>query len=211
MSYKLFSIKDGDIIINKVEILTIPIFTKILRRDKGSDGDHDGRKKRQAFREFAYIYHMADIKALPNRNGYGRKEANEYSKEAAGLDDKWIADVDIKQAIKAYEKEQESLPRNTILELIKTYRLIPKITGKLRNAIEVLIDTDDALSAEQADSAYGMISSLISQGDDVPKLTAKLVSAISQLEQLEEKDNREVMRGPDGELVPDSANPDTQL
>jgi len=209
MSYKLFSLKEGDIIINKLEILTVPTFTTILRRDKGSDGDSTGRKKLQAFKEFAYIYHMGDVKSLPNRNGYTSKAAVAYSKDAAGLSVDWVADSVIKDAIRIYRKEQDSLPRRTILDLLRTYNVIGKVTGKLRLAIESAAD-EDSISVEKAAELFKTIALLIEQGDELPKLTAKLTSAISQLEQIEEKSNREIKRGSES-FVPDSAYPDRQL
>lgn len=209
MAHKLFSFKDGDIVINKIEILTIPVYTTILRRDKGSVGDSSGRKKLQAFKEFAYIYHMADVNSLPNRNGYRMSKAISYSKDKAGLPKEWVADDVINKAIKVYKAEQDSLPRRTILDLLKTYGVIATVTGKLRLAIEEAAD-DDTISVDKAAELFKTISLLIEQGDQLPKLTAKLTSAISQLEQIEDKKNREIMRGSES-FVPDSAYPDKQL
>lgn len=50
---------DGLLEINKPEARNIPEFKAIIIRDKGSDGDHDGRKKLYAFKElmFAYTYY----------------------------------------------------------------------------------------------------------------------------------------------------------
>ena len=202
MSYKLFSLKDGEIVINKVEILTIPPFKEILRRDTN-------RKKNVAFKEFAYIYHMSDVKGLPNRNGYDIIRAKEYSKSKAGLPDDWEADKVVLLAINEYKDEQESLPRNTIMELIKTYAFVGNVFGKIRVAIEELMKPDK-LTKDQANEALNLIALLIEQGETIPKLTAKLTSAISQLEQLDDKENRDILRGSNS-FVQDSAYPDRQL
>ena len=210
MSYKLFTIVDGEIVINKVEILTIPCFTTILRRDKGSVGDSTGRHKLQAFKEFAYIYHMADIKSLPNRSGYKYKQANEYAKEKAGLPIKWKADKPVNEAVVAYMEDQNSLPKTTILNLISTYAIINTVVSKLRKAIEKAAE-EEVITVDKATELFKTISLLIEQGDELPKLTAKLISAISQLELADDKENRELLRGPGEELVPSSADPNRQL
>ena len=209
MSYKLFSLRDGEIVINKIEILTIPCFTNILRRDKGSQGDSSGRKKLQAFKEFAYIYHMADVKSLPSRSGYKYKMAAEYSKEKAGLDDNWKADDLVNEGIAVYIKEQTSLPKTTILNLISTYAIINTVVDKLRATIEEAA-SQDIIGIDKATELFKIIALLIEQGDEVPKLTAKLTSAISQLELADDKESRDTLRGSES-FVPDSAYPDKQL
>jgi len=47
---------DGLLEINKPEARNVPEFKAILIRDRGSDGDHDGRKKAFAFKELMFVY-----------------------------------------------------------------------------------------------------------------------------------------------------------
>lgn len=42
------------------EARAIEVFAKIIRRDRGSEGDHDGRFKQKACKELAWIYHVCD-------------------------------------------------------------------------------------------------------------------------------------------------------
>ena len=44
--------------LNKAELLLIPEFSALIRRDRGSEGDHDGRKKFHARKEFTFIYFL---------------------------------------------------------------------------------------------------------------------------------------------------------
>lgn len=206
MSYKLFSFKNSELIINKDEILSIPSFNTILKRDKGSPGDSDGRKKLLAFKEFAYIYHMADINSQPNRSGYSKNEAKYYAKEKAGLPDNWKEDEVVKQAIKDYQDEQESLPRNTIAELIKTYRHILNIIPKVRRRIDTL-SSNDELTTDQASEILNAVKILLQLGEDIPSQTSKLTNAIKQLEQLEDNERKVRLRG-SKEVVPDSMIPE---
>lgn len=206
MSYKLFSFKNSEFIINKEEILSIPSFNTILKRDKGSAGDSDGRKKLLAFKEFAYIYHMADINSQPNRSGSSKSEARAYSKEKSGLDEKWKEDDVIRQAIKDYEEEQDSLPRRTISELIKTYRHILNIIPKVRRRIDTLSASDE-LTTDQASEILNAVKILLQLGEDIPNQTSKLTNAIRQLEQLEDNERKMLLRG-SKEVVPDSMLPE---
>lgn len=87
---------EGFLEINKKEIRTIKEFNVLLVRDKGSDGDFDGRKKLFAFKEFMYIYlysHPASIyRDLPDEVRHLK------SVEHAKLPTTWKVDKDIKGA-----------------------------------------------------------------------------------------------------------------
>jgi hypothetical protein len=209
MSYRLFSIQDGNIVINKIEILTIESFKTILRRDKGSPGDVDGRKKLKAFREFAYIYHMADYKSVPNRNGYTYAKSRAYAIDKAGLPIDYKPDSVVKDAIKDYLDEQRSLPRETMLELIKTYGFLSKVFKKVRRNVEDKL-VSESLTSEQTREILELVNLMIEQGKQLPELTGKLNKAIKDLELAEDKQNKSLLRGTD-EAVPDSALPDRQL
>lgn len=209
MSYSLFVIKNGDLVINKVEVLTIPSFTKILRRDKGSKGDSNGAKKLIAFKEFAYIFHVADIKSTPNRNGYDASKAHAYAIEKVGLEPDWKPDDVVEEAINDYKDEQENIATGTIIELLKIYSLKPLIYKKVRRSLEILINKD-TLTVEEADAAFGLLDSLIKQGSTMLDITAKLTKSIKELELMDEQEQREKLRGTE-EFVPNSADPDRQL
>lgn len=205
MAIKLFTLKDGDIVINKIEILTIPTFRKILTRDKGSKGDADGRKKLFAFKEFAYIYHMADYKSTPNSAAYSRSKAHKYALTVTGLPDNYKPDSVVLKAIEYYKKEQFSLPRQTINNLTRAYGMVNNIVDKLTNTLQKWIDKDE-LTVDEAKSVLNTIELLIEQGNKLPSLTQKLNLAVRELERLEEKELRDKVKGTD-EYVPNSADP----
>ena len=97
----LFTIDDdGNLVINKIEARDITEFRKILQRDKGSEGDYDGKKKFQAFKEFMYIYLIADpgsiLRDLPI------DEKKERARKQAKLNEDWKEDVLIKESILVY-------------------------------------------------------------------------------------------------------------
>lgn len=97
----LFTIDDdGNLVINKIEARDITEFRKILQRDKGSEGDYDGKKKFQAFKEFMYIYLIADpgstYRDLPI------DERKDKAKKRAKLSEDWKEDALIKESILVY-------------------------------------------------------------------------------------------------------------
>jgi hypothetical protein len=49
------------VVINKAEVLLIPEFKRLLSRDRGSEGDADGRKKFKAIKEFTYIWYYCSF------------------------------------------------------------------------------------------------------------------------------------------------------
>jgi len=100
---KLFEldIDTNEIKLNRPWLWMVPEFADLLRRDKGSPSDYDGRRKLKAKKEFTYIYFMVDF-ASPLRDW----EPDEKHKEAmyyANLEEKDIDDG-VKIARKKYEE-----------------------------------------------------------------------------------------------------------
>lgn len=81
---------DGYLEINKPEARNIPEFKTIIVRDKGSEGDYDGRKKVFAFKElmFCYLYYhpLSMYRELPD------EERLRSSRVQAELPDEWKVD-----------------------------------------------------------------------------------------------------------------------
>lgn len=89
------------------EIRAIPIFRDIITRDRGSAGDHDGRKKVQACKEFAWIYFMHDP-----MSPYMALEEEERRPKVAKLifeDPKWKPDKKLKEAASRYKEMTTTL------------------------------------------------------------------------------------------------------
>lgn len=56
---RLITVKDNYAHPNP-ELRAIPVFRDLISRDRGSEGDHDGRKKLKATKELTWIYFMHD-------------------------------------------------------------------------------------------------------------------------------------------------------
>lgn len=90
----LFSINnEGLLIINKLDVRQIKEFRSILMKDKSV-------KKTYAFKEFMYVYHMADNKSI--YRDLGKDEKKIRAKKEAKLDPKWVEDNLVKEAILQY-------------------------------------------------------------------------------------------------------------
>ena len=199
---KIFTIKDADIVIHREVILTFPNFKNILTRDKD-------RHKKKAFKEFCYIYHRADSHSLPNRAGYNKDEAHAYAVEKSGLDEKYRPDMLVMKAIEDYKEEQTSVARDTIIELLKTFRFYKDVISKVRATLEAMLQVDK-LSHDAAVDVLNLIKLAIAEGKEVPIIARELRKAITELEIDEGQHDVDLIRGTDT-AVPMSANPDTDF
>jgi hypothetical protein len=104
--------------LNKEWIHLVPEFSALIRSDKGSAGDYDGRKKLKARREFAYIYFMLDFTSpLRYMDEFDRREA---AMQMAGLTEKDI-DGPLMAAYGVYDKLLQNSSRS-----LKTLRSVQK-------------------------------------------------------------------------------------
>jgi hypothetical protein len=128
---RLFEVgTDFRVLLNKDWILTIPQFKKLLHRDKGSDGDYDGRKKLRTLREFTFIYHNVDPRSpLENMEDMERREkALQYAElQECDIDDKVMEAQDEYEFL--LEQSCASLPllraaKGTNIKLIQYFNAI---------------------------------------------------------------------------------------
>lgn len=141
---KLFDVgSDGLIQLNKVWIDTIAEFRTLLRRDRGSEGDAQGRKKLQATREFTYIYHLCDP-ASPNWKLDGEKEKAVQARKDAGLPPEWQPDDEVLAAQVRYEDFFKTLPIETIFELRQTLQFFRTSVKSLEDAVRTSMQDEDA-------------------------------------------------------------------
>lgn len=119
---KLFVLEGKNVVLNKPEIATIKVFKNILRRDRGSKGDAQGREKLMAYAEFAYIYHMCDLGSIPNTEGYNEDKAHEWAVKQADLlelNPDWVVDAGLEDAMNEYKELQQDIPSLNILKSLK--------------------------------------------------------------------------------------------
>lgn len=113
---------------NRVWIDLIPEFSIILRRDKGSKGDSQGRSKLRARKELSYIYFMCDFSS-PLRDwlyAEKRKESLYY----AGLEEADIDEV-VQAAVAKYIELQNKAARS-----LRTFQAVNKGLDQLDAYLE---------------------------------------------------------------------------
>lgn len=114
---------------NKQWIALIPEFANLLKRDKGSKGDSEGRSKAQARKELAFIFFFCDFSSvirdwLPEEK---EKEAIYYSglkNEGEEVDDcikRIRKDEGLQEAIKKYVELQHKAARS-----LRTFEVVNK-------------------------------------------------------------------------------------
>lgn len=107
----LFNITESfDAEINKEWILLIPAFSNLVRADKGSTGDSEGRKKLKARKQLAYVYFMVDFRSPIYE--YEKKQKHEEALRYTGLT---TADTElsvVQDAIKEYDHLQKIQARS---------------------------------------------------------------------------------------------------
>lgn len=113
---KFFQVNEQGIPEISDEARAIAVFKKLITRDKGSDGDHDGRKKYQATKELAFVYFFAKFDSP--YESYEEYDRVLKIKKAVGLDEKWKVDSEIQEAID-YFKEIQRTPSMKFLDSVE--------------------------------------------------------------------------------------------
>jgi hypothetical protein len=98
---------DGEYAKPNPELRAIPVFRDIITRDRGSEGDHDGRKKLKASREFAWIYFMYD--PLSPFMALEEEERRPKVGKLVFEDPKYKPDKTLMKAVKRYKEMTTTL------------------------------------------------------------------------------------------------------
>ena len=118
---RLFQISETmELQLNKEWILMIKEFAEILKRDRGSPGDTQGRRKLKAIKQLTYVYLMEDFLS-PYR------EEDEYNKHVSAMKETGLTEVDIdEKVIEARDKyrmlQESNAPSLRTLKTVKESR-----------------------------------------------------------------------------------------
>ena len=203
---KIFELKNGELALAKDEILLVPEFSYILKRDRGSQGDAQGRKKLRAYQEFHYVYLIADYESPCNKQGMTDKEAHEYAIKEIGLPEGYKPDEHLYRAIEKYRKLIYNLDKEAIESLLRIFRRVLSRIGNIDTFIQDLLDRDDA-TEDQIDKYVKYQKELFNLATDLPKYIERLSEAITKVKLTET--SGDIARG--GGEVPDSYDPDKSL
>lgn len=203
---RIFTKVDGNLVLDREEIALIKEFNNLLRRCNPCNEDKDGTKKIMNFKEFNYIYHICDYHSYPNQNGLTDKEAHVWSADVVGLPKEWKPDDTVKFAINRYKQIHKSPARELAHEIITTLHLSTKLTKKLRETIEAVIEQED-VKGEELNQLVNNLRAIITLSADLPKQIKGLQETKELIDK--EEDKKEIKRG--GEEVSDSMNPDNDV
>lgn len=106
----LFELGDNNMVtLNKEWISTIPQFRRLLARDKGGPGDGSGKYKKQATREFTYMFHYLDFHSpLENYPKAKRKQMALEFADLKGKENSVDNDPELQDAIEMYQELLEN-------------------------------------------------------------------------------------------------------
>jgi hypothetical protein len=182
---KLFKInEDKSLEINREEVYMIDAFSVILRRDRGSKGDIDGRKKFVALRDFKVIYYMSSINSTPSRLGLSEKETIAFLKENINLPNDFKIDKELKTAIDVANKIEETASSYLLVNSIKSLNVTSKVLGVISNKIQErlsIIETNDD------DESIRQITNVINLSNEILKLTSNIPRTLEEIEKVQTK------------------------
>lgn len=205
MAIRLFEFNDNKISLVRPEIGLYKEFSTILRRDRGTAKDSDGRKKYRAMREFHYIYLMADYDSSLLDKGLTGKELKEEAKSEAELPDNWKEDEFIRAAITKYKALNFDSSKELILELLILFRGNIKRVIRLREGVDRLLE-NPMLSRSEMESIAQLQEKIFDIAAGTPGKIKALTQALKDTKELNLGDIEE-LRG--GGPIPESALPET--
>lgn len=177
--FNLFEISniDGKVSLNKPEILTIPAFERLLKRDKGT---WNGRTKQQAALDFTLLFHLYDFKS-PLSN-YPDNERRAAAYELLKIE---------KDKQKEYEKDEDFKEAEQVFkDLINSNR-------KLRTVIAGYASVDWLIEYYNTPPIHITDPELVVKFQDGLTKLGKVIDQISDLEERVKKElgTKEVLRG----------------
>lgn len=138
----IFEFDQNTFLVNlrKENLSTIKEFKTLIKRDKGSPGDTQGRLKLKATREFTFIYHYCSYKS--EFINYPERQRLQEALKNAELDEKTdiYADKELMEAIEVYRVLQETPALKLMTELLEGLHVSHKVIKKIRQDLERKID-----------------------------------------------------------------------
>lgn len=197
----------GNLVIADEAVRAIPIFREVIKRDKGSKGDSQGRAKAQALKELIYIYYVSDLRSRFRLDGTKEKDIHRRAVSGAGLPKDYKVDSLITEAIEKYKEIQLDTPEIRLLNslnkgLVFSSKVVDAIIDKIDEDLEYYTTADLAHNDlsfktvnEEVDGSEELdkldpskiLPRLISNMKEITTLGAAVNKAIDTVKQVEEK------------------------
>lgn len=181
----LLAIKEnGKIDIKSPLILTVPELSKIVRRIRRSEGDHDGRKKERNRMELAYIFYIADWTKANHVAHYEIQERHNKACLLSGLGITFKPDQEIQEAINIYAKIQRefSVTSYSLITVKREMYQAAKLVNNLGEINKILSKTMKSL----LDNLKELNSDTVGNSEQIKKNTLEVMNISNSI-----KDNIE--------------------
>ena len=203
MAYKIFKMVDGELCLDRDEVLLYDELNAVWKLDKGSKGDSDGRKHLLANKYFKFIYLVCDPHAYPSKNGMNELDAVNYALKHTDIPRETMKEAVMLKAMKFYIDHVVSQAQETAYESRRTMRNTTKAMTKVNSVVEKIIDKEgDINKTEMAD--------ILDYQERMSKLVVDLpgrFKLIDELEKLAEDIVPVAIEARGGGVVEDSMDP----
>ncbi len=195
----LFILRGNVVELDHDEIALIPEFKAILDRDKSTGTSI-------AFKEFTYIYAIADPKSKANTKGYDDKDAKEYAITLSKLPLDYKPDGIVLSAIEKYKDDSDTVANELRREILLTMNTSCKIVSRLRKIIEKKLDKTD-ITDQEVITLTDALSKVVSINDSLPKQ----IRALKESEKLILEEQDTDVKGRGGIEISDSMIPEKSM
>lgn len=183
---ELFEFKgSGNIVISK-QAKTIPVYKRIITKDKGSEGDSDGRLKKRAIAEILYVYHMVHPGSVCKNLGYAEKKRQAIKE--AGLPADWKEQDYITEAIVAYEAHIELsalgnsyyAAERSMFSVAEDIKFLQDTTDNLKYLIREKIKVINNLTVDSIEDT-ALVKELLTLTKELSKVQSEIADNITKL------------------------------
>lgn len=164
----LFRLEDNKVVID-LEVRIIPEFRNLIAYDKD-------RFKKQALKEFAYIYFMYDYKSF--YSNYSSDDRHKKLVKELELGADWKVHKVLQEAIDKYIELQETPTVKTLKATREALLTASKVIEKLKEVINKLLE-DLGESSDMED--------ILTNVEKLLKISSALPTTVNTLQQLEKK------------------------
>jgi len=165
----LFKYEDNKVVVD-LELKIIPEFRSLIAYDKD-------RYKKNALKEFAYIYFMYDYKS-PYVN-FSEEDRHKKLIKELELDSDWVVHKTLQKAIDKYIELQETPTVKTLKVTREGLLTASKVIGKLKQVIDKSLEN---ISEENDD-----MTDILNNVEKLLKISSELPKTVNTLQQLEKK------------------------
>ena len=186
---EVVTIRDGQLVINRTEVLSVKELKKIATRKIGMPGDHDGRKKLRNLLELQFVKYFAETRLHSTSiyAGMSDKVKTQKIKEDIGLPDDWTPDEHVKAAIEKYaEILNDYIPSARVLNSFeKGLTLIADsnlaVMKRLQGYVEKLNEFEENIISEEGEIDLGTVEALNIATQSVQKCIGDFVKLSKDL------------------------------